>query len=200
MHRLVTHRFERRGRVEVNRVFGRRLETMPLISDHVQQHRAVDFSHHLQVLFKHTDIVAVNRTKVLKPKVLKHHAAVQASFDAFFNLMQQTLRRITQNRYLAQHLYDFVFDAFVNPATSQTIQVPRHPAHRRANRHLVVVQNHQHFRFQKRGIVDRFHHHARRKRTITNHRDTVIVAAHNLITATKPDCRRHTRSRMTGHE
>ena len=142
--------------MKVNWVLGRRLEAMTFLRDDMQQNRSVDFADHFQVLFHDANVVPVDRPKVLEAELLKHHAAVKAGFDAFFNLKQQTFGRVTQNWNLAQRFHDFIFDASVDSVGTQPIQIGCDAAHARANRHLVIVQNDQHFAVQFRCVVDCF--------------------------------------------
>ena len=80
--------------MKVNRIFGSGFEPVPLLRDHVQQNRTVDFTDHFQILFDNSDVMPVNRTEIFKSKLFEHHAAMQASLDAFFYLEQQPFRWI----------------------------------------------------------------------------------------------------------
>ena len=74
---------EDRRRVEVTGIFGRRLEAVPLLGDHVQQDGSVQILDHLQVLAQQADVVPVDRPEVAEAQVLEQHAAVQPGLDPF---------------------------------------------------------------------------------------------------------------------
>ena len=71
-----------------------------------------------------------------------------------------------------------------------------------ADRHLVVVENHQQVLAHAAGVVHRLVDDARRKRSVANHGHGVPVAlaAHQVVAAFKPQGGRNTRSGMAGHE
>ena len=61
------------------------------------------------------------------------------------------------------------------PRRQQTRQVIVQRPHRRGDRHLVVVQDHDQLRAHRAGIVHRLVGHARRHRAVADHRDHVAV-------------------------
>ena len=61
------------------------------------------------------------------------------------------------------------------PRTQQPRQIGAHRPHRRGDRHVVVVQNHNQPRAQRAGVVHRLIGHPRAHRPVADHRDDVPV-------------------------
>ena len=78
--------------MERDRVLGGRLEAVPLLGHHVQQHRALDLPDHVQILLQLADVVAVDRADVAEAQFLEEHAAEQARLDRVLHLVQRTAR------------------------------------------------------------------------------------------------------------
>jgi hypothetical protein len=109
----------------------------------VQQHRPVDILDHLQVLAQLADIVAVDGAHVADAQFLEQHSAVQPRLDRLFGLPKESFDRVAQERHFVQRLVNFLLQAGIKRRHSQAVEVFRKAAHSRADRHLVVVQDHQ---------------------------------------------------------
>ena len=94
-------------------IFGGRLEAVPLLRHHVQQHRPLDLPDHGQILLQLADVVAVDRADVAEAQFLEEHAAHQAGLDRVFDLREEPLHRVADHRHAVEHLLHFGLQAGV---------------------------------------------------------------------------------------
>ena len=188
-------------RVKVHRVVGGRLKAVTLFGHHVQQHRAGHILDHRQVLAQLRNAVAVDRADVAEAELLEEHAAVQAGLDRFLDLRQEPLGRVAQQRHLVEHLEHFALQAGVERVDAQPVEILAHAADAGADRHLVVVQDHQQVLAQTAGVVHRLVDDARGKRAVADHGHGVAVflaghagRRHSSGPARSRRCSRHGRS------
>ena len=189
-------------RVKVNRIFGGRLETVSFFGHDVQQHRARHVLDHGQILAQLLDVVAVDRADVAEVELLEQHAAVQAGFDRFLDLGQESLGRIAEQGHLVEDFEYFTFQAGVERVDPQPIEIFAQAAHARADRHLIVVENHQQLAAHAAGVVHRFVHDTRGESPVADdgHRVAVALSGHQVIAAFESQGGRNARAGMAGHE
>ncbi len=201
-HDLIRIAFELRRGMEQHGIGGGRRETVPFFGDHMQQDRAVGRLGHAQVFSQQADVVAVDRAEVAKAEVFEEHAAVDARFGGFFQLGQEPLDRVAQQRHLAEHADHLFLEAGVHAVHAEPVEIVGHAADARADRHLVVVEDHQQALAELAGVVHRLVDDARGERAVANHRDApaVVVGAGQRIAARQSDCGRHTRAGVARDE
>ena len=136
-------------------VLGGRLKTVPLLGDHVQQHGPLDLADHGQILLQLADVMAVDRADVAEAQFLEEHAAHQAGLDRPLDLVEEPLHRIADHRQVAQQLLHLGLQAGVEGVHPQAVERFGQAAHAGANRHLVVVEDHDEVLLQPAGMVHR---------------------------------------------
>ena len=75
----------------------RRLESAPLLRQHVQQHRTILRLEKLECLDQQWQIVSVDRPEVLQAKFFKHDRRPQHALGGFFSAAHHFDRGLTAN-------------------------------------------------------------------------------------------------------
>ena len=103
---------------------------------------------------------------------------------------------------LPKHLDDFFLQPRIHAVHPQAIEIVGHAADARADRHLVVVQNHQQSLARAADVVERFVDDAGRKRTVADHRDApaILIGAHQFVATREAKRGRNARPRVARHE
>ena len=174
---------------------------MSFFRHHVQQHGCVHGLDHLQVFFQQGDVVAVDRADVTESQILEDHPAMQTCLDALFQLREETFGWIPQHRHLVQCLDDFRFKTGVERIRPQLVQIFAHPADARADRHLVVIQNHQQLVLQMTDVVHRLPDDPRWEGSVTDDSYGMAIGfARQFVTTSQPHDRRDACSGMARHK
>ena len=124
------------------------------------------------------------------------------AFDRFFDLPQQPLDRIAEQRHFVQNVHDLLLQPGIRWIHPQPIKILRHAANARADRHFVVVQNHQQLRSSSRRHCSSPRRRCRRE---TRHRQSpprcaAADAPSNSSPLFKPKRGRHAAAGVAGHE
>ena len=94
------------------------------------------------------------------------------------------------------------FKPEIHAVHAQAVEIVGHAADARADRHLVVVENHEQPATEWPGIVHRFVNDAGGKRAVADdrHAPALVVRPGQLVAARQPDCRRNARAGVARHE
>ncbi len=157
----------------VGGIFGRAI-ALALLGHDMNQDRAIDIriAHVFQHWQKMIQIMPINRPDIEETHFFKqgpagHHAAgifldlAGGFFDLARQMFGQALGRIAQ--------------ALIALARNQARQITRHGAHRRGNRHVVIIQDHNHALIGGGGIVHRLVGHAGTHGAIADHGNDVFA-------------------------
>ena len=167
------------GRIELARpVVGHRvglgqLVALALFGHHVQELRPLQVPDVLQRGDERFEVVAVDRADVVEAEFLeqrgRHHHAL--------GLLLEALGQLEQRRRDLEHLLADVLGRGIELAAHQLRQVTVQRAHRRADRHVVVVQHHQQVAVGNAGVVQGLEGHARAHRAVADdgHRLAVLT-------------------------
>ena len=149
------------------------LVALALARHDVQELRALEMLDVLQRRDQRIEVVAVDRSDVVEAEFLeqrgRHHQALGALLEA--------LGQFEQRRRDLQHVLAHVLGGGVELAAHQPGQVAVQGADRRADRHVVVVQDHQQVAIGHAGVVQRLEGHARAHRAVADHCDRMAVLA-----------------------
>ena len=180
-------RAERGRRVEIHRVLRRRLIAVALFRHDVQEDGRFEVLDHLQVLAQYADVVPIHGANVSEPQLLEDHSPVQPGLDGLFQLCQETLHRIAEQRHLVEHTDHLFLQSRVEGVGAQPIQILPHAADSGADGHFVVVQDDQQTLVETADVVHRLEDDPRREGPVANHRHGISVrGAQQLIAAAQP--------------
>ena len=137
---------------------------------HMQKLRAAQLLDVVQRWQQRIEIVAVDGADVVKTEFLEHGTGRHHAFDMLF--------RAPRDR--AQHFLPQPLGPGIKTPRHQTREIFIERAHRRRDRHVVVVQDHQQIDIHVAGIVQRLERHAARQRAVTDNRDCLTPRAGEL--------------------
>mmetsp|Transcript_85589 Transcript_85589/g.238151 ORF Transcript_85589/g.238151 Transcript_85589/m.238151 type:complete len:669 (-) Transcript_85589:2867-4873(-) len=188
-----------RGRVVLDRVGLGQLVAGTLLGDDVQELRALFVAQVLQRRHEGVEVVAVDRADVVEAEFLedraRHHHAL--------GVLLELARKLVQRRVL-QHALRAFAGRGVEAAAHQPRQVFVQRADRRADRHVVVVQDHQQVAQQATvrhaGVIQGLEGHAGRHRAVADDGHRLVRQALQLESHRHAMGGRDRRGRMAGAE
>ena len=146
---------------------------LALFGDHMQELRAIKVLDVFQRRDQRFEIVPVDRSDVVEAKFLEqrgwHHHA--------FGMLFEALGQLKQRRRVLEHVFTNRFGCRIKTPTHQLGQVAVECPHRRADRHVVVVQDHQQLAILDARVVECLKSHASRHGAIANHRNRMTRLA-----------------------
>ncbi|MNS80830.1 hypothetical protein D3C72_1145270 [compost metagenome] len=175
--RRLGRRADALGRVELaravvqDRVGLGQLVALALLGHHMQELRAAAFERALadvlQRRHQRVQVMAVDRADVVEAEFLeqrrRHHHALGVFLEALGELQHRRRHR--------QHLFDALLGGRIELAAQEPRQVAVERAHRRRDRHVVVVEHHhQRQVLVHAGVVQRLEGHARGHGAVADHR------------------------------
>ena len=160
----------------------------------MDQHRAFGgVAHILQHRQQVIEIVPVNRADVVEAQLFEQRPAGHHAAGEFLGLADGVVQA-------AAHLLDRAAreaaDAEIFGRRHHPRQISRQAAHRRGNRHVVVVEDHDQPVARLRGVVHRLVGHAGAHRTVADHRDAAPRLALELVGHRKAERRRNRGGRV----
>ena len=181
------------GVVLVGGAFGRSVALALLRHDVDEDRAVVDLldvpQHRHQVL----EIVAVDRADVVEAQLLEQGAAGGHAAGVFLGLLGHVGEGTGQ---MAGDLLAELAHPLIGAAGHQLGEVGAHPADRRSNRHVVVVEDDDQPFGRMRGVVHRLIGHAGAHRAVADHRDDGVVVAAQIARHAKAERRRDRRRRV----
>ncbi len=157
-----------------NRVGFGQLVALAFFGHHVQELRPRQAPDVLQHRDQGVEVVAVDRSDVVEAKFFEQGDRQHQALGPFF----EPPRQLQQRRRHAQHLLAHLFGGRVKAPAQELPQVAVQRPHRRADRHVVVVEDHQQLGLlQHAGVVERLEGHAGGHGAVTDHGHRVPVGA-----------------------
>ena len=139
----------------------------------MQELRAFELLDVLERRDQRLEVVAVDRADVVEAELLeqrgRHHQAL--------GLLLEALGELEQMRSLGQHLLADLLGRRIEAPAHQLGQVTVQRPHRRADRHVIVVQDHQQLAVEHAGVVERLEGHAGGHRAVADDGDRLPVLA-----------------------
>ena len=173
-------RVELAGAVVVDRIGLGQLVAVALLRDHMQELRARHVAQVLQRRNQRVEVVAVDRADVVEAELLED----RAGHDHALGMLLEATRQLEQRRRVLQHRLRTLARSGVELAAHQARQVAVERADRRADRHVVVVEHHQHVGRQPavrhRRVVQRLEGHAGGHRAVADDRHRLARLAFQL--------------------
>ena len=164
-------RFELGDGVVANRVCFRRGEAFAFFSDNVQELRAFEVTHVAKRGDQRRQIMAVNRADVVPAELFEQRTGHQHAFGIFLG----TARDFPRARQARQHFLAAFAHAGVRPAGQDFGQVVGQPPDIARDRHVVVVEDHQHVGVDLGRMVQGFKRHASGQGAITDHGNCLAI-------------------------
>ncbi len=153
-----------------HRIGLRQLVALALLGHHVQELRALQVLQVLQGWNQRFQVVAVDRADIVETEFFKHGGRHHHAFGMFFNALGQLPHRRRQYR-----LAD-ILGLRIELARHQTRQITVQGSYRRRDRHVVIVQDHQHVDVVvDTGVIHRFEYHAGGHGAIADHGNRVAI-------------------------
>ncbi len=160
----------RGGMATVGGLFGGGI-ALALPGDDMQQHRPGGTVAHLtQHAREILDIMPVERADIGKPQLLEDGAADGHGLQRFLGAARALLEGLRQQAHRA---LGGGFQLLKRLGLVEPGEIARKRPHRRRNRHVIVVQDHEQAFAGMTGVVHRLPRHARGHRTVANHRDGI---------------------------
>ena len=149
--------------------------TLALGGGHVHQHGPLVLVGLLEHLHHAGDVVAVHGPHVGEAQLLKHGPQLghRQALHALLEVLELRGQLPVQEGEVLDGLLGVVLQELQRLAVPHAVEVGGEGPHRRADRHVVVVQHHQQAGFgQVAGVVDRLQGHATGERPVADHRHT----------------------------
>ncbi|CAG9212845.1 hypothetical protein PSP6_310082 [Paraburkholderia tropica] len=190
-------RVELAGTVVQDRVGFGELVALAFLRHHVQELRAAQFLDVLQRGDQRVEVVTVDRADVVEAEFFEQRGRHDHALRVLFELAGE----IEHRRRVTQHALHARASGGVEAARHQAREMAIERAHRRRNRHVVVVEDDEqrHVVFDAR-VVHRLEGHAGRHRAVTDHGDARGVFALELARDGHAERRRNRRARVRGAE
>ena len=166
-------RVELAGAVVVDRIGLGELVTVALLGDDVEELRALELAQVLQGRDQGIQVVAVDRADVVEAELLEDRARDDHALGMFL----EALGEFEQRRCVLQHVLRGVARGGVEPAAHQPRQMAVERADRRRDRHVVVVEHHQHVRMRDTAVVQGLERHPGAHRAVADDRHRLAVLA-----------------------
>ena len=187
--------------MEEDRVGLRGLEAVPRLGQHVEQHRPLRLLHQLQVADQVRQRVSLDGAEVANAERFEEHAAVERRLDRVLHVEQHPLHRLADHRHALDQFRGLALEAAVPGVLADDVEVFGQPADAGADRHLVVVEDHQQPFLEEAGVVERLEDDSRGQRAVADHRHRRAVgAAAEIVAAGQAERRRDARPRVARHE
>ncbi len=154
-------------RVEGDRIFFRRFVASAFFGHDVQELRAFQVTHVFQRGDQPQHVMSIHRTNVVKAQLFKQRARHDHAFDVLFGAFQQLFDR----GYAREDFFAAFAQAGVELTGEQVRQVVVQRPDVFGNRHLVVIEHHQHVWFDIARVVHRLKGHPGGDRAIANDAD-----------------------------
>ena len=129
----------------------------------------------LQVRLQLADIVAVDRPVIVEAKLLEEHPADKPGLDGVFDLVQEAIHRVADDRHADDHLLDFGLDARIKRVGANAVERIGQAAHAGADRHLVVVEHDDELLLQAAGMAEGLQDDTGAKGPVADHRHGMAV-------------------------
>ncbi|RML72640.1 hypothetical protein ALQ91_05472 [Pseudomonas syringae pv. syringae] len=152
--------------------FGR-LKTLALFGHHMQKLRALQVTHVAQGGDQGRQVVAVDRTDIVPAQLFEERARDQHAFGVLLGAP----RYFPGTGKARKDLFAAFTHAAVGAAGKNLGQVIRQPADIARDRHVVVVEDHQHVGGHFRRVVQRFEGHTGSQRPVADHGNRFALAA-----------------------
>ncbi|OIQ66870.1 hypothetical protein GALL_515580 [mine drainage metagenome] len=127
------------GAMVSHRIGFGQLVPLTLFSDHMQKLRAFEKFDVFQYADQRFDIMPVDRAHVVKTKLFKQGDRLDHALGRLFKAFGQ----FPQGWSAFEHSFAGIFGSCVKLPTEQLGQMPVERPHRRADRHVVVIENNQ---------------------------------------------------------
>ena len=114
------------------------------------------------------EVVPIDRTAVLKPKLLEQQSGKNHAFGKLFGTTGKLLHITADMGDLSQQLPRFFTHLPIKLASNRTAQVGRDRPDIFRDRHLIVVQDHEEIFSESSGMVQTFERHTGRHRPVTD--------------------------------
>ncbi len=147
------------------------LEAVALLRDQMQQPRAGHLFHVLQRGDHGVDVVAVDRADVVEAEFLE----VGAGHEHALHMLFPTAGELTQLRHLGQCVLAAFAHARVETPGQQFGEVTADGADRRADGHLVVIEDDQQVGVERAAVVERLEGHAGAERAVADDGDDMAT-------------------------
>ena len=156
-----------------HRVGLRRREALAFHGANVEELRALQFFHVLQGLDQAGQVVAVQWADIVKAEFLEHGAGGHHAFHVLLGALGQ----LPGGADFLQHFLGALAHGDVGFAGPHLGEIGGEPAAIVADRHLVVVEYHQHVGTLMAGVGQGLEGHAPGDRTVADHRHDLALNA-----------------------
>ncbi len=145
---------------------------LPLARDHMQELQPAQCLEIFQGGNQGIQIVAVDGPHIIETQLLEQRGGRHQPLG----MALEAAGQFQHGRHVLQHRFADILRRRIEPARQQAGQIAVQRADRRGNRHIVVVQHHQHIDAGSHpGIVQGFERHPRRHRAVADDRDMLPV-------------------------
>ena len=150
------------------------LEALAFDRRRVQKLRPRKIDQRLQNSDQPLDIVAVDRPDIVESQLLEQSPGQRHSFE----MLVRAAREVARDRHPRQRALAAFAHAVVKAARQDAHKRVFERAHRRRDRHFVVVQHHQQVDLRRRpGVIERLESHPARQRAVADDRDRAPLFA-----------------------
>ena len=134
------------------------------------------------------EIMAVHRADIVKAQLLEQRTAGHHTARIFLGFFGSGAA--TASAHVFSEVLRKIAQAAIALRGDRARKIVRHRAHRRGDRHLVVIQDHDQACAHVAGVVHRLIGHAGAHRAITDHRDHLEIIAGKVARGRHADPRR----------
>ena len=149
------------------------------------------------------DVVAIDGTHVGEAQLFKDGPELgdRQALHALLEVLELCRQLAVHERQMFNRFLGVVLEELQRFAVPHAVEMGRQGAHRRTDRHVVVVQHHKQPGLgQVPGVVDRLKGHAPREGTITDHGDALVIVSLVVACEGHAERRRNRRAGVAGTE
>ena len=169
---------ERAGAVEGVRVRLGRLVALALDGLHVHHDRAARVDGLADALAQRVHVVAVDDADVGEAQLLEEHARHEQRLHRLLDVLAEAVGLLADGRDARHAALEVLAQPRERRVEADAVEVELQGADVGADRHLVVVEDHDQRRAQVPGLVHRLEGDAAGERPVAEHADDVVRASH----------------------
>ncbi|MNW60222.1 hypothetical protein D3C74_381870 [compost metagenome] len=117
----------------------------------------------------------INRSQICEAQFFKKNTWYHHIFDTVFNPACRFGQTISNSRNFFKHPLDIIFCFQIMTIRTNFAQIFMHGPNVWSNGHFIIIQNNHQFSLLMTDMIESLKSHTTSKRSITNHRDNLVV-------------------------
>ena len=166
---------ERPDPMKLVRMLLRRFISLTLLCYHMQKHRPVYPPGLSERLAQKRNMMSGNRPQISNSHIFKEHTRYNQLLDTALGLADLPDHRIPHHRNLVQSFRNPLLKSRIDIRCPKPGKISGHSSHILRDRHIVIIQDDNKVRLQRRRVVESFIGHAAGQRSVPDHGDHTVI-------------------------